>query len=140
MAGAKAIGAGVADYHTQSHPIQARIESVMEDLTSLSVDEHKWVLDSCNMCTPAIPPQSLVRVLASLRTQAMARIFDAMVRYPDNIGSDGRFCSVLIKTYDGALVGKGGGDGCYAVGIRESEDTRRVGAQGGIGIALKIED
>ncbi|KAI0856743.1 thermolabile L-asparaginase [Xylaria cubensis] len=156
MAGAKAIGAGVAGYHTQIHPIQARIDSVMKDLTGLGVDEIKWVLDSCNMRTPAIPLRSLARVYAafaqaadfvskengstSLRTQAMSRIFNAMVRYPENIGGDGRFCSVLIETYSGALIGKGGGDGCYAIGIRESEDTRRLGAHGGIGIALKIED
>ncbi|KAI8946797.1 hypothetical protein F4801DRAFT_583053 [Xylaria longipes] len=61
-----------------------------------------------------------------------------MARHPENIGGDGRFCSVLIEAYDGALIGKGGGDGCYAISVRESENTRRLGAHGKIGI-MKIE-
>jgi L-asparaginase II len=152
IAGAKAIGTEITNYHVLSHPIQARIKSVLGDLTHLG-DNIKWALDSCNMYSPAIPLQSLALAYAALahavastddptdkRTQAMTRIYDAMVQHPENIGGDGRFCSALIAAYGGALVGKGGGDGCYAIAVRESEDTRRLGAQGAVGIALKIED
>ncbi|KAI0455297.1 thermolabile L-asparaginase [Xylaria acuta] len=133
MAGAKATGACVAHYHTLSHPIQARIESVMEDLTGVGVGEIKWALDSCNIVAKRNGSESL-------RIQAMARIFNRMVRCPGGVGGDDRFCSVLIEAYEGALIGKGGGDGCHVIGIRESEDTRRLGAHWGIGVALKIED
>ncbi|KAI1387591.1 thermolabile L-asparaginase [Hypoxylon trugodes] len=156
IAGAKAIGASAVNYHTLDHLIQNRIGSIMEDLTGLSSDEVKWALDGCNMYSPATPLQSLALTYASfaqavddvekdgdsvsLRTQAMARIYNAMVQYPENVAGEGRFCTSLIEAYGGALIGKGGGDGCYAIGVRESQQTRRLGAKGAIGIALKVED
>lgn len=156
MAGAKAIGASVVDYHTLDHPIQVRIKSVMRDLTGLPANKIKWGLDSCNMYSPATPLQSIALIyaafaqaaddvakddsLVSPRTQVIARIYNAMVRYPELVGGDDRFCTVLMEAYRDALIGKGGGDGCYAIGVRESEETRRLGAKGGVGIVLKIED
>ncbi|KAI8953118.1 hypothetical protein F4801DRAFT_576841 [Xylaria longipes] len=38
------------------------------------------------------------------------------------------------------LVEKLGTDGCYGLAIRESEQIRRLGAQGVVGTAVKIED
>ncbi|KAI1435038.1 thermolabile L-asparaginase [Xylaria sp. CBS 124048] len=156
MAGAKAIEADIAGYHDLGHPIQERIGSIMEDLTGLGADNIKWVMDGCNMYSPGAPLNSIALMYAtfaqaadeaakengpaSRRTQAMARIYNAMTRHPENIGGDGRFCSALNAAYEGALIGKSGADGCYAIGVRESADTRRLGASGGLGIALKIED
>ncbi|KAI8635323.1 thermolabile L-asparaginase [Xylariaceae sp. FL1651] len=152
IAGAKAIGTEITSYHMLNHPIRAMIKFLLEDLTYPSNDI-KWVLDSCNKYSPAISLQSLALAYAALAhatasihdatdkyARAMTQIYDAMVQHPENIGSDGRFCSALIAAYGRALVGKGGGDGCYAIAVRESEDTRRLGAQGAVGIALKIED
>ncbi|KAI1821097.1 thermolabile L-asparaginase [Xylaria intraflava] len=156
MAAAKALGADVGGYHTLDHPVQARIRSAMDDLAGLGPDEVKWALDGCNMYSPAAPLRSLALAYAafpqavedvtggngsvSRRTQAMAQIYNAMTRYPENIAGEGGFCSALNATYGGALIGKSGADGCYAIGVRESEDTRLLGAQGAVGIALKIED
>ncbi|KAI2783859.1 thermolabile L-asparaginase [Daldinia loculata] len=156
MVGAKGIGTSIVDYHTLDHPIQARIKSIIEDLTGLSPGEVKLALDGCNIYSPAAPLHSIALMYAAFaqaaddvakasssvspRIRAMARIYNAMVRFPENIAGDGRFCTALIDAYKGALIGKGGGDGCYAIGIRESEETRRLGADGSIGIALKIED
>ncbi|KAI2626160.1 thermolabile L-asparaginase [Xylaria nigripes] len=157
MAGAKAIGTNITGYHTLAHPIQTRIQSALKDLTGLSADDIKWAVDSCNMYSPAIPLKSLALVYGAFaqaaddvtkygndstspRTQAMARVYNAMTRYPENIGGEERFCSALNGGYSGALMGKSGAEACYAIGVRESEDTRRLGAQGAIGIALKIED
>ncbi|KAI0106857.1 thermolabile L-asparaginase [Daldinia grandis] len=156
MVGAKGVGASIVDYHTLDHPIQAKIESVIQDLTGLSPGEVKWAIDGCNIYSPAAPLHSIALMYAAFaqaaddvakasssaspRAQALARVYNAMVRFPENIAGEGRFCTALIGAYKGALVGKGGGDGCYSIGIRESEETRRLGAKGSIGIALKIED
>lgn len=46
-----------------------------------------------------------------------------------------------MSAYGDLLIGKLGADGCYGIGIRESEYTKRLGmSTGGIGIAVKIED
>ncbi|KAI8964624.1 thermolabile L-asparaginase [Daldinia sp. FL1419] len=156
MVGAKGIGSSIIDYQTLNHPIQARIGAVAKDLSGLDSDEIKWALDGCNMYSPGAPLNSIALMYAAFgqaaddvakaidpatpRVQAMARIYNAMVRYPENIGGDGSFCTTLIGAYNGALIGKGGGDGCYGISIRESGDTRRLGAKGSIGVALKIED
>ncbi|KAI1171558.1 thermolabile L-asparaginase [Nemania sp. FL0916] len=158
MAAAKAIGADIADYHTLDHPVQARIQTIVKEVTGLGSGDVKWALDGCNMYSPAMPLRSVAAAWAAFakaaddvadgnggvqtapRMKAMARIYGAMARHPENVGGDGRFCTVLGRVYEGALVGKAGGDGCYGIAIRASEDTRRLGAEGGIGIALKIED
>lgn len=47
----------------------------------------------------------------------------------------------LMSVYRDLLIGKLGADGCYGIGIRESEYTKRLGmSTSGIGIAVKIED
>ncbi|KAI2612327.1 thermolabile L-asparaginase [Hypoxylon fragiforme] len=171
MAGARAVGAGVAGYHLAGHPVQDRIGEAVQELTGLAAAEIGWALDGCNMVSPATPLQAVARIfaafaqaaddgekededkdkdkdedkdksvpLSSPRTQAMARIYRAIAAHPENIGGSNRFCTELIAAHGGALIGKAGGDGCYAIGVRASEDTRRLGAQGAIGIALKIED
>ncbi|KAF9630644.1 putative l-asparaginase ii protein [Lasiodiplodia theobromae] len=63
-----------------------------------------------------------------------------MARHPEQVGGEGRFCTVLMEVFGGALIGKIGADGCYGVGVRASEQTKRLGAEGAIGIAVKIED
>ncbi|OJD29999.1 asparaginase [Diplodia corticola] len=74
------------------------------------------------------------------RRADMARVFDAMAAYPEMVGGEGRFCTVLMEAFGGMLIGKVGADGCYGVGVRASEQTRRLGAEGALGIAVKIED
>lgn len=74
------------------------------------------------------------------RTRNVARIFRAMSRHPEMIAGDDRFCTDLTRAFGGALVGKVGADGCYAIAVRASDSTRRLGAAGALGIAIKIED
>jgi L-asparaginase II len=74
------------------------------------------------------------------RTQALARIYRAMTAYPELVGGEGRFCTVLMQAFDGVLVGKVGADGSYAIGVRASAQTAQLGAQGALGIAVKVED
>ncbi|KAF9875311.1 l-asparaginase ii [Colletotrichum karsti] len=156
LGGALALGAGFADYHLPSHPMQVKVKKVVQDLSGLPEEEVKWAIDGCNLPAPGQSLCSMGRMYASFaqatdevgkraanvseRTRLMAQIFNAMADYPEMVGGVGRFCTILMAAFEGALIGKVGADGCYGVGIRESEYTRKLGAEGAVGIAVKIED
>ncbi|OAQ59924.1 thermolabile L-asparaginase [Pochonia chlamydosporia 170] len=155
LAAAKAIGRSTDGYHQLEHPIQQRVKEIVEDLTGLSPDEVKWGVDGCNMAAPAVPLQSLAVLNAefanaadlvaqggdvSPRRREMARIFNAMSSYPEMVGGEGRFCTLLMKAFNGHLIGKVGADACYGIGVRASHVPKRLGIDGPIGIAVKVED
>ncbi|KAH0362144.1 L-asparaginase II, partial [Aureobasidium melanogenum] len=155
LAAAKALGAGTENYNDPSHPVQLKIKQVHEELADLKSEEICWVIDGCNAPSPALPLENLALMFARLAhaadvqdgnsisgpsTQNPARIYHAMAAHPDMIAGDSRFCTDFMRLFSGALVGKLGAEGCYGVGIRDCEATRRLGAKGGLGIAVKIED
>lgn len=161
LAGARAIGSGAAGYHLSDHPIQGLVKKSVQELSGLDEDSVKWGLDGCNMPAPAFPLHFLARLNAAFaqaaddvangtveetrtaspaRARHMARIFNAMVQYPEMVAGEGRFCTILMQAFGGSLIGKIGADACYGIGIRESESTRSLGSGGAIGIAVKIED
>ncbi|RGP75704.1 putative l-asparaginase ii [Fusarium longipes] len=154
MAGAEALGAEVLDYHQFNHPMQLEVKRVIEEI-SLDPTQVGWGVDGCNLPAPAYPLYDLANSFTifakaadavessestAQRTRNLARVFNAMSRYPEQVGGTGRFCTVLMQSYKGQLFGKVGADACYGVGVRESEDTRRLGAKGALGIAAKVED
>jgi L-asparaginase II len=156
LAGAQSIGASIAGYEQPGHPLQVRVKHTVADVCDLPYDAVQWATDGCNLPTPAFALDRLARLFAKLaaaeddvssnarpvtsRTTALARIYRAMTTYPEYVAGEGRFCTQLMQAYEGALVGKVGADGSYAIGVRASEQTKRAGAQGALGIAVKIED
>ncbi|RSL86052.1 hypothetical protein CEP51_003041 [Fusarium floridanum] len=155
MAGAQGLGVDILDYHLPDHPMQLEVKKVVEEL-SLDPKNIEWGIDGCNLPAPAFPLFYMARMFAlfakavdevekdasstTQRTRNLARTFNAMTRYPELVGGTGRFCTELMRSYQGKLFGKVGADACYGMGIRESEDTRRLGAKGAVGISFKIED
>ena len=104
----------------------------------------QWAIDGCNLPTPAFPLDRLARLYMKLAaakadtaadTSPLARIYRAMTTYPELVAGEGRFCTLLMQAFDGALVGKVGADASYAIGVR-----RREATQGALGIAVKVED
>ncbi|KAI4744994.1 L-asparaginase II [Aureobasidium sp. EXF-12298] len=153
LAAAKALGAGTENYHSPTHPVQLKIKQVHEQLADLKPDELRWVIDGCNAPSPALPLRSLALMFAKLAqaseqseipdepsAQNQSRLYRAMAAHPDMIGGDSRFCTDFMRSSPGFWVGKLGAEGCYGVGIRECQQTRELGAKGGLGIAVKIED
>ncbi|MGQ0710479.1 MAG: asparaginase [Rhodoferax sp.] len=157
LAGARALGQSMQDYHLPEHPVQQYVKKVLADALRLTPQEVDWGIDGCNLPTPAFALDRLAYLYASLahasdavelaggaspaaRTAALARIFHAMTRHPELVAGEGRFCTLLMQAFGGALVGKMGADACYGMGIRASEQTRRLGAKGAIGIGVKVED
>jgi L-asparaginase II len=155
MAGAEALGVEVLNYHELDHPMQLEVKRVVEEL-SLDPKQVKWGVDGCNLPAPAYPLYDMGCTFAifaaaaddveksesstTQRTRNLARVFNAMAQHSEQVGGTGRFCTNLMHSYKGQLFGKVGADACYGIGIRESEDTRRLGVKGPLGIAVKIED
>jgi L-asparaginase II len=151
LAGAQALGAAVVDYHLPEHPLQLRVKRTMAELCDLPEDGVQWAIDGCNLPTPAFPLDRLARLFMKMagangeteagaeakttpRSQALARIYRAMTTYPELVAGDGRFCTALMRAFDGDLVGKVGADASYAIGVRAT------GERGPLGIAVKVED
>ncbi|WPH00736.1 Hypothetical protein R9X50_00356600 [Acrodontium crateriforme] len=158
LAGALALNAGTDGHEQPSHPMQRSVRRVVAELAGLDDDKVQWALDGCNLPTPALPLCNAAGIYAlfatagsisedmscseqeQTRTRNMARIFRAMSTYPELVGGQDRFCTDLMTAYKGELIGKVGAAGFYGIGIKASEQTRALGAKGGMGIAIKIAD
>lgn len=155
IAGTKALGAEVQSYHLPGHPMQVNVRQTVDGICGLKEGESVWGLDGCNLPAPAFPLHCLGRMYAVFaeaasessnpedtgpRARASARVFNAMAQYPEFVAGDERFCTVLMKSFGGSLIGKLGADGCYGIGVCASKRTKRLGVEGSIGIAVKIED
>jgi L-asparaginase II len=153
LAGARALGVALADYHLPEHPLQQIVKRTVAEASDLPADAVQWAIDGCNLPTPAFPLDRLARLYMKLaraadghasaqsqRDAALARIYRAMTGHPDMVAGEGRFCTALMRAFDGALVGKLGADASYAIGVRASAQTAKLGAAGALGIAVKVED
>jgi len=162
LAGARSIGAALADYHLPSHPLQQHVKRVVAEVCDLPEAGVEWAIDGCNLPTPAFPLDRLARLFVKLahaqdrsagtagtagtaaavdtRTQALAHIYRAMTSYPELVAGDGRFCTALMRAFEGALVGKVGAAGSYAIGVRASAATAPHTGGPALGIAVKVED
>ncbi|MPW15439.1 asparaginase [Paraburkholderia sp. CNPSo 3157] len=153
LAGARAIGAALADYHLAGHPLQQRVKRTVAQACDLPDDGVQWAIDGCNLPTPAFALDRLARLYMKLaraadaqtqsgsrEDEALARIYRAMTSHPEMVAGEGRFCTALMRAYKGALVGKFGADASYAIGVRASAQTVKLGAKGALGIAVKVED
>lgn len=158
LAGARSIGAAIRGYELPEHPLQVRVKHTVAEVCDLPDDAVQWSIDGCNLPTPAFALDRLARLFAKLavaedevsasstassispRTVALARIYRAMAAHPEWVAGEGRFCTTLMRAFDGALIGKVGADGSYAIGVRASRQTARLGADGALGIAVKVED
>jgi L-asparaginase II len=147
LGAARALGAPFQDYNSPDHPVQIRVREAVERLCGLDAQSVKWAGDGCNLPTPAAPLHNLARMYASLASAAdagtadgQARVFKAMAQHADMVGGEDRFDTDLMRVFRGFLIGKIGADGFYAIGLRASDDARRLGSDGAVGIAVKVED
>lgn len=156
LAGAQALGASKIDYHLADHPMQLLVKRTVADMCELPECEVEWAIDGCNLPTPAFPLDRLALIYGKFaqavdavaagggsisdRVKSLARIANAMIQYPEYVAGEGRFCTALMRAFEGRLIGKLGADGCYGIGVMASAATKALGAEGAVGIAVKIED
>lgn len=166
IAGAMCLGGTVSGYHEDCHPMQLRVKKAVEEMSGLSEDEVQWAVDGCNLPAPAMPLRNLALTYARLaeardgppensngqeasaskalsaRKHHLARIHRSMTTHPEMVGGTGRFCTALMRAYEGTLVGKLGADGCYGIAVRAPSNSSSQSGLGrnAIGIAVKVED
>lgn len=149
-------------YALPSAPIQKRVRDVVSEFTGLGEEEVKWAVDGCALPAPAIPLESMGSMFAMVaacaeeslgetpndipipispkRRSFATRLWRSIAAEPLYIAGEGRFCSLLAKLGAGKMFGKVGADGCYGIAIRPCAQTESMGAQGSVGIAIKVED
>ena len=160
IAGSKELGLSSADYHKPGHPMEVHVRRVIEEVLTTGIphnDQVRWATDGCNLPAPAARLDTMAATYAGfarsrdrvscgmsdldVRTRYKSRIFESLTRYPEMVGGSDRFCTVLMRAYEGRLIGKLGADGCYGIAVRADRmittghPNREV-----MGIAVKIED
>lgn len=149
IAGALMLTGSAEGYAHPEHPMQQLVRETMSDITGLPEKSVLWATDGCNLPAPAFPLRILASSYARLaagisvsqpHAASLRLLYEVMADFPELIGGKGRFCTVLGKAFNGALIGKLGADACYAIAVKESPETRKLGASGALGIAVKIED
>jgi L-asparaginase II len=145
---AKAMGAPIETYWQRDHPVQQAILRVISRVTDVSAEQIAVATDGCGVPTFGLPLRALALAFARLAdpscltdaadaplAAALRRIRDAMMTHPILVaGERRRLDTALMRAAPGRLVAKGGAEGVQAVAVLPAE------GQGGVGLALKIED
>ncbi|MBU6489248.1 MAG: asparaginase [Burkholderiales bacterium] len=151
LAAALAMGAQTKDYERPEHPLQRHIRSTLAELVGLNEADIAWGTDGCNLPTPSFALDRLALLFvklaaaadvvtpASPREAALARIYRAMTAHPELVAGNGRYCTALMSTFGGDVVGKVGAEGSYGLGVCAGAHGVE-GVVGPIGVAVKVED
>jgi L-asparaginase II len=135
----KHLGLPLENYLDPEHPVQKQIFSIFSEVCAYPGEEIGVGMDGCNVPVFALPIYHMA--LAYLRMAnpellpekyqaAATRVFEAMNTHPEMVGGTGSFCTALMRTTKGRMIGKVGAQGGYCIGVKEPK----------LGIALKIED
>ena len=133
------LGAPLETYIEPSHPVQRRIAARFEEVLGEPWLDSEAAIDGCSAPTPRMPLATLARGFALLAlgqdadgrpVPGLATVRDAMTAHPENVASEGRIDTILMRVLRGRVVTKAGAEGMHAVGL--------LGR--GVGIAIKISD
>jgi L-asparaginase II len=132
------LGYDPANYLELDHPLQQLILDYVAEFTGYPREQIAIGTDGCGVPVHGLPLYNMALAYARLahpqgnpsRIEACRRMTAAMIAHPEMVGGTDRFCTDLMRTAGGVLVGKAGAAGVYCVGIMEE----------GIGIAVKCED
>jgi L-asparaginase II len=131
-------GADARSCLAADHPLQVAIRAEVRHFCGLAEDAALAVgVDGCSAPAYALPLAAMARAFGSLaapqacarREAARARVCAAVTAHPFMVAGSGRFCTALMGSYNGSVVGKVGAEGFYAAGL-----------PGGLGLAVKMED
>lgn len=130
------LGADPARYRDPTHPVQVAIRKVVERATG-TTELHMGV-DGCGVPCFGLSVYAMALAFARLAEPAALgeplagaarRVHGAMRAHPYLVAGRGRFDTALMEAGAGRIVAKGGASAVMCVAI-----------EGGLGLALKIED
>jgi len=133
------MGWDTAEYQAKEHPVQQMLLCAVADFCGLHSSDVMLGVDGCGVPVHGMPLYNMAlgyynlcnsEQLAGARREAAGAVLDAMSAHPAMVAGEGRFCTELIRSTKGRVIGKLGADGVYCTAERE----------GGWAMALKIED
>lgn len=126
-------------YSKMEHPVQKRVEKVISEFCGVETGKIVKGIDGCGVPVHAVPLKNIALAYANLcyenfkegkYRKSQNYIASAMTMYPEMIGGEGRFDTILMRCFGDRLLGKFGAEGVYCIGILGE----------GVGIAFKVED
>ncbi len=131
----------LAAYVDDSHPLQSRIAAAVDRFCGTSPGAIARATDGCGVPTFRAPLAAAATAYARLAApeslgdendrRLADRVYGAMTAHPERVAGPGRFSTRLMEVGGGALLGKEGADGFYAIALRSPRP---------LGVALKIAD
>jgi len=120
LANAKMRGLPTKDYINPEHPLQKMIIKAAAEMMDMTADEFILGTDGCSAPVFAMPLTNTALAFARLcdpaglpekRAAALRRIARAMMAHPDMVAGPERFDTILMQTFAGQIVIKGGAEG-----------------------------
>ena len=126
-------GWSLEGYERRGHPVQNRLLAAIAQWTGLDAGAIVLGVDGCTTVCFGLPLVAMARAYSALAqgsSAALATVRDTMMRHPELVAGEGRFCTDLMRALPGEVVAKVGADGIQCAALPSA----------GVGIALKIED
>jgi L-asparaginase II len=134
-------GWSAADYGAEDHPLQVAVRAAIARFCGLEPADLEAGVDGCSVPTYRAPLHGVALAYARLADPSQCddaedaawaeRIYGAMTGAPRLVAGAGQFTTRLIEAGRGAILGKEGADGLYAVALRGERP---------LGVAVKIAD
>jgi len=148
------LGLPVDDYLNPASEVQQVILASVARSCAIAREQIAIGVDGCGVPVFGMPLANMSFAFARLadpermpegQQAAARRMRDAMLEHPYMVAGRGRICTEIMSLPGKRWVAKSGAEGVYSVGIlpeavAASPLLQQVGAVGGIGITVKVED
>ncbi len=133
------LGHPTKGYHRFDHPVQQRVQGVLEQMSGLDLGAAPRGTDGCGIPALAMPLGNIALAMARLadprdqpdaRRDACARVRAAMAAEPYMVAGADRFCTRIMEVTGEAALIKTGAEGVYCGALPGL----------GLGIAVKLDD
>lgn len=148
----QAMDAPSTGYIEAGHPLQILMRSTVAEFAGLNAEEVPIAIDGCGVPAFFLSLYRAAFAYARLMSGAIERyaesgqhVVEAMTAHPHYVAGNWSMTTPLMAAFNGELLAKEGAEGFYAMGLAPSlcarlTETLRLTDDGGLGIALKIED
>ena len=112
------LGHDPENYLDPDHPVQLYIYDILKEFTASESIQRG--VDGCSAPVFNLPLSKVALGFARVserETQECRQVFDAMTTYPYVVGGNGRFDTMLMQSFPGKIMSKGGAEAVSAAGF-----------------------
>jgi L-asparaginase II len=124
----------IEDYLNPAHPVQQLILGHVARITGVPKPQIKVAIDGCGAPVFYVPLKNIAlgyaRLAAAQEGSPAGDLMAGILSHPRHIAGDGRLETMAMQALPQKIFAKSGSEGGYALSIMD----------GGLGVALKIED